>query len=438
MANLLANGKVDDGDANNNNNGSHDSGYVDDSKRGESNQKAGDTMNESGSEDWQILEADETLGQETIQQNSNSTQARRTNLRRQSAVQQQETVSDTSTAKRQQYVEINPLEARKQSRSLVHLCTAIYSLMPLTSALVTLTLCCLIFTKYYLIPTLYFVYVFLTRNLCNKGGSRIEYIYNNKFWSYLAAYFPIKLRFTEKFQLEANQNYILNYHPHGISAFGAVTVFATNGLNLSQVFPGIKSRFMVHETSFVMPIMKETFSFRGDCSVNSKSIDYMLSQESKGNLLCIVGGGLAEADLSDEQVLKIVVAQRKGFVKKALTHGANLIPCIAFGENSVFHKVNFAPKSFLHRLESRWYSLFKFKHPIYYGRSIISDKLRGVMPLKRPITVVLGDPMIVERDPSPSQMAIDELHSRYLKQLESMYEANADLCTQFDRKMELV
>lgn len=231
----------------------------------------------------------------------------------------------------------------------------------------------------------------------------------------------------------------MNYHPHGISAFGAVTAFATNGLNFSELFPGITARFMVHETSFSIPVMRETFAFRGDCSVNSQSIDHILSDKNKtGNLLTIVVGGLAEADLSDNEVLKIVVAQRKGFVKKALIHGAHIIPCIAFGENSVFNKVNLEPSSFWYRCESRWYDLFKFKHPIYYGRSVFSNSNKGVMPYKRPITVVMGDPIKVGQISNPSNKQIDDLHKVYLEELKAMYDANTEFHVKYDKVLEII
>lgn len=188
--------------------------------------------------------------------------------------------------------------------------------------------------------------------------------------------------------------------------------------------------------------MREIFSARGDCSVNSKSIDYILSKgwrEGKsGNLLALVGGGLAEASISDPKVLKIVVKTRKGFVKKALIHGANLIPCVAFGENSVFHRVDFEPGSFMYRLEAKFYQTFRFKHPIYYGASIFGTKNNGAMPYKRPITVVMGDPIKVNRIETPSQEDVDNLHAHYLDELKSLYEANSDLCTVYDQVLEIV
>lgn len=325
---------------------------------------------------------------------------------------------------------------------MIYLCTAIYSMMPLAAMFTSLSLVLLLFTRFYFVSLLFGAYIVLDRQTCNRGGRRINWIYNSRFWSYLAAYFPIKLKHSTNFKLDPKENYILNYHPHGIAAFGAVTAFATNGLKITKLFPGITSRFMVHETSFVMPIMKETFGTRGDCSVNSRSIDYILSGKHKnherGNLLTIVVGGLAEADLSDLKTLKVVVAERKGFVKKALIHGANLIPCIAFGENSVFTKVNHEPGSVMDKLESRWYKMFGFKHPVYYGRSLFSDKGKGVMPYKRPITVVMGDPILVQKVESPSQEEINSLHAKYMANLKSLYEDNQDLCSEFDQKLVFV
>lgn len=249
----------------------------------------------------------------------------------------------------------------------------------------------------------------------------------------------MKLRFAPDFELSPSKNYLLNYHPHGIAAFGSVSAFATNALGLTDIFKGITSRFLVHETSFVMPLMREVFASRGDCSVNSKSIDYLFSRpNSRGNLCAIVVGGLSEASLSNAKTLKVVVEERKGFVKKALIHGANLIPCIAFGENSVFDKIDFEEGSLMQRLEDKWYELFKFKHPLYVGKSIFSSKLKGIMPYKRQITVVLGKPIQVDKCLNPSQLQIDTLHATYMSKLKDLYKSNKDLCIEFDTKLEIL
>lgn len=388
--------------------------------RGDRKQQHHQEDSSSGGEEWHILDVDDEHQK----------------LRR----GDDEFLAPSRNADATRYIELDPLgpSSRQSSAALVFLCTAIYSLLPLASLLAALSLMSLLFTRFYYVTLAYMLYVLLDKNTCNRGGRRIDAIYRSKFWSHLAAYFPIKLRQTPEFKLDPGKNYVLNYHPHGISAFGSVCAFATNGLRFSELFPGIKSRFMVHESSFIMPIMKETFSLRGDCSVNSKSIDYMLSRAGTGNLLTIVVGGLAEADLSDMETLKIVITKRKGFIKKALIHGADIIPCIAFGENSVFKKVNLHPSTLMYKLENSFYNLFKFKHPIYYGRSVLTEQLTGVMPYKRPITVVLGNPISVSKVESPSQEDIDSLHDKYLEQLKSMYSDNRDLCSVYDKVLELI
>lgn len=225
---------------------------------------------------------------------------------------------------------------------------------------------------------------------------------------------------------------MLNYSPHGISAFGCVAAFATDALNFTSYFPGITPRFMVHETVFLTPFMREFFAYRGDCSVSSKSIDFMLNpaKSGTGNLLTLVAGGLQEADLSDQEILKIVVLKRKGFIKKALINGANLIPSIAFGENSVFTKINPKIGSPMYHIETLAYRYLGFKHPIYWGH--------GTMPFKRPITVVIGNPIQVEKKLQPSQEEIDQLHERYVIELNQIYDTHADLRQNYDTKLELI
>lgn len=257
-------------------------------------------------------------------------------------------------------------------------------------------------------------------------------VFHSIFWKYLAAYFPIKIRYSTNFKLSPKENYILNYSPHGISAFGSVCAFATDALEFNKLFPGMSTRFMVHEMAFMTPFMKEAFAYRGDCSVASRSIDYMLtpSKASTGNLLTLVAGGLQEADLSDQETLKVVVMKRKGFVKKALIHGAHLIPCIAFGENSVFNKVNLNPNSFLYQMDKLVYKILGFKHPVYYGNYL-------TMPYKRPITVAMADPIKVIKNSSPTQEQIDQLHDQYVSSLKDLYETHSDLRQKYDINLEL-
>jgi len=348
----------------------------------------------------------------------------------------------------QSFIEWEPSMRGEQEPFMVHLCTALYALVPLISLCVSVALLCSLWTPLWPGAILYFGYLLADRNTCNRGGRRLKWVHESKFWTYLAAYFPIKLRCPPNLSLDPNENYILSYHPHGMIAFGCLASFGTNALNFNQLFPGIRARLLAHEMFFWVPLMREIFTLRGDCSVNSRSLDCLLEKrykqpnhpEARGNLLALVVGGLAEADLSDPQILRVLLAKRKGFVRKALKHGAHLVPCIAFGENSVYTKVNLRPNSFWHRLERSLYHVMKLKYPLYHGTSItgIPDR-RGAMPYKRPITVVMGEPIRVpHRVEWPSEEQVDQLHAIYVDKLKQLYNANRDLCEQYDNCLEIV
>lgn len=332
-----------------------------------------------------------------------------------------------------------PKSPLKENKLLDFICTSIYSYMLLATIAICVTLITLLFTKYYYVTIIYLVWLYLDRNTCNRGGRRWNIIYKSNFYKRIASYFRMKMRYSNNFQLDTNENYLLVYHPHAVSAFGCVCAFASDGMNLNERFPGIESKFLVHETSFLFPVMKELFSSRGDCSVNSKSIDYLLSdQQKKGQLLALVVGGLCEMDLSDSEILKLVIANRKGFVKKALQHGAHIVPCIGFGENSVFYTIKLRKNSLWAILRENFYNAFHFKHPCYYGRSFFSANWFGFIPYKRPITVAMGDPIRVTKCECPTIEQIDELHKRYLEAVKTLYKSNSDLCDKFDRQLELI
>ena len=52
-------------------------------------------------------------------------------------------------------------------------------------------------------------------------------------------------------QQDPNRSYLFGSHPHGLLCSGAFCAFATDALNFSQVFPGLKSRYNFITEPFV-------------------------------------------------------------------------------------------------------------------------------------------------------------------------------------------
>lgn len=63
------------------------------------------------------------------------------------------------------------------------------------------------------------------------------------------------------------------------------------------------------------------FCLPGLCSVSQASIDYLLTQKGKGNMLVVVVGGLDECKHSVPGSTTLVLKKRTGFIHKALQHG---------------------------------------------------------------------------------------------------------------------
>ena len=58
-------------------------------------------------------------------------------------------------------------------------------------------------------------------------------------WKKAAEYYPMSLVKTA--ELDPSKSYVFGFHPHGIISMSAFVAFATEGLNVSKVFPGTQS-----------------------------------------------------------------------------------------------------------------------------------------------------------------------------------------------------
>ena len=92
-------------------------------------------------------------------------------------------------------------------------------------------------------------------------------------------------------------------------------------------------------------------SHTGVSAATPRNIDYILGNNINGQAVIIVIGGAREVYCQDQSSIELVLKNRKGFVKKALKHGSDLVPTFSFGEHSVFSNPFPNPKgSFSHAL----------------------------------------------------------------------------------------
>jgi hypothetical protein len=155
-------------------------------------------------------------------------------------------------------------------------------------------------------------------------------------------------------------------------------------------------------------------------------------------------GGAQEAMKSKPGEYRIYLRQRKGFIKAVLETGASLVPVFSFGEGNLIFETFIANSKCLCWI----YNLFPNFHLtvdvydqidgpkirkfqvfmkrlttiapiIFVGRSFLPI---GGIPYRKPINTVIGAPIEVTKNPTPTQSDIDNLHEKFMVELEKLFE----------------
>ncbi|PIO65315.1 diacylglycerol acyltransferase [Teladorsagia circumcincta] len=182
-------------------------------------------------------------------------------------------------------------------------------------------------------------------------------------------------------------NYIVGCHPHGIICMGISSNFASEGTEKSEVFPGLRFSICTLASNFSVMITRELLLLAGFIDCSKESIGNALSEQKCGRAVVIAIGGAEEALEARPGVHKLKLLSRKGFVKQALRNGASLVPVYSFGENDLYHQLDF-----------------------------------GLLPRRTPMDTVVGAPIAVRKVLEPSSEEVDRIHHQYCEALTELFE----------------
>ncbi|KAL7025168.1 hypothetical protein ACKWTF_013374 [Chironomus riparius] len=274
----------------------------------------------------------------------------------------------------------------------------------------------------------YIIFMIIDRKAdrdCSRGQGS-DWIRNMKIFKYTSNYYPVKLIKTAN--LPVDKNYLFAVFPHGVICCGCYCNFVTNGTNFHQLFPGIRSRMVSLTYHFYIPFYRELVLAWGAMSAKYESIKNALGQSTdenaplnikdgyRSNAVILSVGGAQEAMKSKPGEYKIYLKKRKGFVKAVLETGASLVPVFSFGEVDVYDQID-GPK--IRKFQVILKRLTTIAPIIFVGRSFLPV---GGIPYRKPINTVIGAPIEVTKNPTPSQSDIDNLHERFMGELEKLFE----------------
>lgn len=263
------------------------------------------------------------------------------------------------------------------------------------------------------------VYDVTVKKTSSRGGRASGWMRRGRMWVYFKNFFPVSLVKTA--ELDPGRNYLFGYHPHGIIGCGAFANFATEATDFSGVFPGIKPHLLTLKPNFRIPIIRGLLLWSGVCDVSRESIEWILTKQGTGNAAIIVVGGAEEALEAHPGSYVIMLRKRKGFVKMAIRTGACLVPVFSFGENDLFVQANNPQGSYLRSFQETFKKVFGFSPPLFHGRGIFNYTF-GLLPFRKPVHTVIGQPIEVEKVLDPDQSTIDLVHQQYMNALSELFD----------------
>uniref|UniRef100_UPI00358E8725 diacylglycerol O-acyltransferase 2 n=1 Tax=Myxine glutinosa TaxID=7769 RepID=UPI00358E8725 len=287
--------------------------------------------------------------------------------------------------------------------------------------------CCILIlylltTPLWPISALYLTWLTTDWRTPEKGGRRSAWVRGWSVWKYFRNYFPIEL--IKTCDLPSNRNYVFGYHPHGIMSVGAFCNFCTEATDFSKTFPGIKPSLATLAGQFRLPIFRDYLMAGGLCPVSRGAIDHLLSQSGCGRAVVIVIGGAAESLKCRPGSTHLMLLKRRGFVRLALRHGADLVPVFSFGENDIFHQVALPEGSWAQCLQTRFQKLVGFAPCIFHGRSVLGKYVCGILPFSLPIHTIVGEPVTVPKIDEPTDEDVQRFHTLYVESLVKVFNSN--------------
>ncbi|XP_063913754.1 2-acylglycerol O-acyltransferase 2-like [Zophobas morio] len=276
----------------------------------------------------------------------------------------------------------------------------------------------LLFTRFWWLTLVYISWVYLDRKTCENGGRTSDWMQKWSWWRHLRNYFPTRTVLVPGFKLNPNKNFLFCCFPHGVIPCAPFSSLLCPGNILQKLYPELRMKIAGLDMYFRLPISREIGLGKGWISCSVKSLTHVLTKPEGGHGVILYPGGAAEAIYARPGQYRLVLKNRKGFVKLALKTGASLVPVFTFGEVDLFDQVQ---NPLICRFQLFVKKLFRFTVALPLGSGFFQTSF-GLIPRRKPLFIVVGQPIDVARVENPTQKEIDELHQKFIKQLVNLFD----------------
>ena len=145
-----------------------------------------------------------------------------------------------------------------------------------------------------------------------------------------------------------------------------------------------------------------------------------------GRAITIVVGGARESLDAIPNSYRLVLERRKGFIKLAIRTGADLVPVLGFGENELYEQVRADEHPRVHQMQLLVKKFLGFTVPLFHARGVFNYDV-GIMAYRRPLNIVVGRPIAVQKMDRPDDEYVNYLHGQYKAELQRIWDMHKDM-----------
>lgn len=213
--------------------------------------------------------------------------------------------------------------------------------------------------------------------------------------------------------LSPSRQYVFAVHPHGIHCM-PLSQFTTYGSDFDVQFPGLVGHCITGLAATVMfklPLVREIFLAWGYVDASRTVADRVLGC---GRSVLVCTGGEEESMYTTGGRDIVVLRKRKGFIRLALSHGADIVPVFGVGNSDTYRTYDLFTRQRMWLQKNAGIAL-----PIFHGRYCTP------LPYKVPIRVLIGEPIQTPapkvRGERPDEDLVDKFHTEYIAALKDLY-----------------